>query len=414
MNKYPEHKTVQKCLLQIEEKLGWGNSTQWHSDVFIELSELIQKETHVLLSTTTLKRVWGKVNYNSTPSISTLNALAEFAGYQNWHDYKIKSNTKAPTWIQNKINSNMGIIVPAAIVLAIVFISLFSMIGVNNGSKNNDFSKIKFSSTPVTEDIPNSVVFDFNLNDIISDSIYIQQFWDVSKTIKISSEQNQATGIYYYPGYFRAKLLIDGTVIKEHDLFIKSNGWLATVDYEPIPKYLKHINALSLPLPLINEIKNSEQPLTSTFHYINDFKNVSGDNFRLNTSFKNTYNDKWAVCQNTTIIIVGTKSALMIPFAITGCSSNMGVMLSETFLSGKKHDLSSLALDLSEPRAIKIEAIDKELTVFAENKKLFSASYTESIGRIVGIRYRFLGAGEVNQIKISNLSESEILIDETF
>tara|TARA_R110002073_G_scaffold128999_3_gene275123 strand:+ start:83947 stop:84783 length:837 start_codon:yes stop_codon:yes gene_type:complete len=277
-----------------------------------------------------------------------------------------------------------------------------------------DTSKIEFRSHPITESIPNSVVFDFDLNDVTSDSIYIQQFWDETKTIKINAEQKQATGIYYYPGYFRAKLLVDGTIIKENDLFIKSNGWLATIDYEPIPKYFKSIDNLSLPLQGISEITESEKPLTSTFHYVDDLKELSGDNFRLKTTIKNSYNDKWAVCQNATIIIVGTKSAHMIPFAITGCSSDMGIMMSDVFLSGKEHDLSSLSIDLSKLTDIEIEVINKQITVYADSKKLFSSAYNESIGRIVGLRYRFLGAGEVSQMTLSNLSESEIIINKSF
>jgi len=414
MNNYPEHKLVQICLLQIEEKLGWGNSSQWHNDVFVELSEIIQSQTKTLLSTTTLKRVWGKLNYNSSPSISTLNTLAEFAGYSNWRDFKIKVNSKSSSWIEKNINPNLSIIIPSAALLAIIFISLFSMIGINNNTNTIDTSLIDFSCHTITEGIPNSVVFNFDLNDIISDSIYIQQFWDITKTIKINSEQKQATGIYYYPGYFRAKLLVDGTIIKENDLFIKSNGWLATLDYKPIPKYFKDINSLSLPFNAINAIANSKEPLTSTFHYINDFKEISGDNFRLKTTIKNVYNDKWAVCQNATIIIVGTKSAHMIPFAISGCASNMGLMMSDVFLSGKEHDLSSLSMDLSKQTALKIEVINKHVSIFLENKKIYSNFYNESIGKIVGLRYRFLGAGEVSDISLSNLDESNIIISENF
>lgn len=394
--------------------MGWGDTKNWHSKVFDELSDAIQAETSVLLSSTTLKRVWGKVNYDSSPSISTLNALSQFAGYINWRDFKSKINAKQENWIDKNIKPNLRIIVPSSVLLAIIFISLFSIISINEKYTNIDPTKIEFSCHTIVEGIPNSVLFDFNLNTITSDSIYIQQFWDETRTIKIKPEQKQATGIYYYPGYFRAKLLVDGTIIKENDLFIKSNGWLATIDYTPIPKYIKQIEGLSLPVSSIEEIKESAQPLTSTFHYIDNFKEVSGDNFKLSTRIKNVYNDKWAVCQNTTIIIVGTKSALMIPFAISGCSSNMGIMMSDVYLSGKEHDLSALAIDLSKNPKLKIEVVNKRLTVFLKNRELFSGTYNTTIGKIVGIRYRFLGAGEINEVKLSNLSESEIIIDESF
>ena len=91
---YPEYKLVQKCLQAIEQQLGWGEATQWHNDVYIELSERIHKDTQVLLSPTTLKRVWGRVNYSSAPSITTLNTLAKFAGYHNWREFKNQAKEK--------------------------------------------------------------------------------------------------------------------------------------------------------------------------------------------------------------------------------------------------------------------------------------------------------------------------------
>ena len=407
---------VKKCLLQIEEQLGWGDASDWHSDVFIELSEVIQKKTNVLLSPTTLKRVWGKVNYTNAPSISTLNTLAQFAGYVNWRDFKNKI-ADLPDSKTRKFEKDQKKIFAYAAIFALVFISLFSVLnGVSDNPKNFDFSDVEFQSRPIVKGLPNSVVFDFNLKGLDSDSIYIQQYWDVTKTIKIEPHQSQATGQYYYPGYFRAKLLVEGDIKKEHDLFIKSEGWLGTIDYEPIPKYFKEsdIIATNLVLPdaALLDIQHSEKPVQSSFHLIDDF-GLSGDNFLLETAFRNSYNDKWAVCQTAKVVILGTKGAMIIPFSIPGCVSDLNLLLNDVYLSGKQHDLSAFGTDLSDFRNIQIRTDNKTVKVAIDGETRFMKHYNVSIGNLVGIRYRFLGAGEVDYLKITDHT-NKVLIDTDF
>ncbi len=415
---YPEYELVQTCLQEIERKLNWGPSNTWHNDVFVELSEHIQQHTQVLLSPTTLKRVWGKVDYKSTPSITTLNTLAQYTGYQNWRDFKNKSSTKKPSRFYQKITSNLGVIMLGASLMTIVFISFYSLKSSDSRNETLDLSKISFSSRPVTSGLPNSVVFNVDLDGISSDSIYIQQYWDPNKTIKLSKGQKQATGQYYLPGYFRAKLLVDGKIIKRHDLYIKSDGWLGTVDYEPIPKYVqtKEITAgpLAFSAEILEEIKSNEKPISSTFHLVDDFESISGDNFVLNTTLKNSYNEKWAVCQHVAIFVLGTKSSLIIPFSIPGCTSEIGVMMSDVYLNGKKHDLSGLGVDMSVHRNFRIAVKDKKLSVSLEGTELFRGSYTESIGEIAGLRYRFLGAGEISSIILTDSLEQHVVIEDHF
>ncbi len=408
MRAYPEYKFVQKCLLEIEDKLGWGNSSSWHNDVFIELSETIQQNTHVLLSPTTLKRVWGRINYASAPSISTLNTLSQFAGYVNWRDFKNKAKTKKPSWLAQKVTANIGVIVGSAALMTLVFISLYSMIG-RSKPQVIDAEDIQFTSQPITEGLPNSVVFDFNLKSIKSDSILIQQFWDKTKTIRIrNNQQEQATGIYYYPGYFRSKLLVDGEIIKEHDLFIKSYGWLGTIDYKPVPKYFDSTN-LSLHTTILKEIANSTEYIGSSYHFVKDFGDVSGDYINVQSSVQNLYRDKWAVCQRFRIVILGTQGALSIPFSIPGCVSDIGLMLNERYWSGKEHDLSAFGIDISTPRDIGISINNKQVHITVDHKVIFKDYYKQSIGKFVGIRYRFLGAGEIVNLNIKDINGISIL-----
>ena len=419
MNRYPEYHLVQQCLLEIENRLDWGSSDSWHNDVFIELSEHIQKETQVNLSTTTLKRVWGKVKYQNAPSISTLNTLSKFAGYENWRDFKNKKEPKKKSsLIKDKVFQNMGIIVAAAGIMTFAFISFFSMVSAKNDNiQPLDLSKIQFKSRPISKGLPNSVVFDLNLDKITSDSIYIQQFWDITKTVKIRPEQKQATGIYYYPGYFRAKLLVDGKIIKEHDLFIASDEWMGTIDYEPIPKYINVNDTMNGPLSfsdtLINEIKENKNPIVSTFHLVKDF-NMSGDDMTIETTVKNIYNEKWAVCQTLRIVVLGSSGAMIIPFSIPGCVSDINLMLNDVYVTGKEHDLSSLGTDLSDFKKLKINVENNKVIVYIEDQEVYSNNYHQSIGKFVGIRYRFLGAGSIKGLTITDRKTNQIVLKDHF
>ena len=54
---------------------------------FEKLHEQIFTRTHILLSLTTLKRVWGYVNYEYAPSLRTLNTLAQFLGHSDYKQF---------------------------------------------------------------------------------------------------------------------------------------------------------------------------------------------------------------------------------------------------------------------------------------------------------------------------------------
>jgi hypothetical protein len=401
-----ESQLLKKCLIIIEEQLQWGSSGQWHSNVFDELSELIANKTGVLLSPTTLKRVWGKVNYDNAPSISTLNTLAAFIGYLNWRDFKTKRKNTQGSKSNKPQTSNLRIIITSSALLTILFISLFSMIGLEESKTPADYSNVVFSSRPITKGYPNSVVFELGIANIESNSMYIQQYWDPSKTIKLKSGQSQATGIYYYPGHFRAKLIIDGTMIRQHDLFLKSEGWTSTIDYSPVPKYHNLsqsdiTSALSFSDEFQTEVKNLDEPMYSTFHFVSDLGIVDGDNFKIASTIKSTYMDKWAICQTVYLYLLGTKGAIIIPFSKLGCVSDIDLMLNGPNVSGKEHDLSAFGVDLTDSQKISVSVKNKVVTVLIGGKEVYSDQYQGSMGELVGLRYKFLGLGEVSYISIT-------------
>ncbi len=89
-----ENDLIFSCRQRIETELNWGDSERWTNQDFEQLSERIMERTQIRLSVSTLKRIWGKVHYESLPAITTLNALAQFSGYKSWRDFAAKHDPK--------------------------------------------------------------------------------------------------------------------------------------------------------------------------------------------------------------------------------------------------------------------------------------------------------------------------------
>ena len=51
------------------------------------LSETIFHRTHLMVSSTTLKRIWGYLDEHIRARVSTLDILSVFVGYANWSDF---------------------------------------------------------------------------------------------------------------------------------------------------------------------------------------------------------------------------------------------------------------------------------------------------------------------------------------
>ena len=59
------------------------------------LKERIYERLHILVSSTTLKRIWGYLEEDVTPREKTLDILTQYLGYHNWEEYTLRSqNTK--------------------------------------------------------------------------------------------------------------------------------------------------------------------------------------------------------------------------------------------------------------------------------------------------------------------------------
>lgn len=71
-------------LTEVEKKYGRRIAT---TTDFESLSVVIEHQINELISSSTLKRLWGYVSLNPTPRLATLDLLSRFVGYKDFKDF---------------------------------------------------------------------------------------------------------------------------------------------------------------------------------------------------------------------------------------------------------------------------------------------------------------------------------------
>lgn len=75
---------IERLKICVEETIGKKLKTPKD---FTNLSEQIFTRLHIMLSPTTLKRLWGYLNEDNRPRMSTLSIISQFAGYRDWENF---------------------------------------------------------------------------------------------------------------------------------------------------------------------------------------------------------------------------------------------------------------------------------------------------------------------------------------
>jgi hypothetical protein len=135
---------------------------------------------------------------------------------------------------------------------------------------------------------------------------------------------------------------------------------------------------------------------------------ISGDNFKIETTLKNS--DVWSgsTCNSVILAISGRKEAIRLYFTNPGCSYWVRFKLSEKNLSNKNDNLSDFVFNLAEWQHFRIENRDKHISIYVNDIKRYSNSYNQSIGEIMGVTIKFQGNGYLKNFLLSDLKENAI------
>lgn len=414
---YSEAENLEKCKKAIEDKLNWGSSVSWLNYDFERLNEQIFAETNVQISVSTLKRIFGKASYHSSPSLTTLNTLAQFIGFTNWRDFTKniapQPSVPDPQSVQPVIvseplmvNTKQRRYFIYGIVSTLVIISLIAFMA-KEKEPPLDYSKFAFKADKVvTEGLPNSVVFTYDATAAKpNDSVFIIQTWDSRRKKRVDRNMHNHSAIYYYPGYFRTRLVVNQEVVKDHILQIKTDNWLALVEpkneakmplYFAKPEVLKG-NEISVDRNLLNKYNLSLHPEAPRIRFFNqtDLGELMNDNFTFETVLKNDFAEGTGTCQKVQVLIQCKDDIIIIPLCAKTCIGSINLYACGANAESSDTDLSGFGCDLTQWTKLRVETRNKEMTFFVNGRKAYIFTFPHNPTGIVGVQYRFEGVGAV-------------------
>lgn len=404
-----EHQIIGACLKKIEEQFDRGSSDKWTTRDFEELSLEIYKKTNTQLSISTLKRLWGRINHKNQPNQTTLNTLAQFLGKKNWRHFiktnsKIQSNAKKDSGRRFALSGKK--MLPLIVILILTTVLLFYQ---KLRKPKTDSSKIVFKNKVVTTDVPNSVIFKYQLGNVDENStIEIQQSWDERKRQRIKKEDSIATSVYYRPGLFEAKLVVNDSIMKETEVFIKTNGWKGLVEENPMPVYLLKEDFMNNGILSIDEhdfIKygvKQNKDLWTGFYLVKEFQNLSTDDFVFSAEFSNTSIPLFDTCKRVRIAILHNGGGTVIPLSKKGCISEIYLKIFDKLISGKTNDLSNFGVDFSQIVNLKCISHQGFFKILINDKEILRQKTSDIKKDIVGIAVNFEGTGAIKKLILEN------------
>jgi len=409
---------IKKLLTVIEQQLEWGDAAGWQSRDFENLNQLIFDKTKVSLSASTLKRVWGRVEYNNLPSTTTLDTLARFAGFENWRAF-LKFNAPVREAVITAESSRPKSKTQSRLFLQIGgFIVVFALIGLLGFHKKRKTdikinpSDYTFSSRRLAKGIPNTVIFDYDASKSPNDSIYIQQSWDPTTTTLVNKTSHKHSSVYYEPGFYQAKLVIGRHIVKEHKLIIPTEGWLGIIENKPMPVYLNstefiHKDALRLPVNTIRkkDIVMGPQPPYIKYYNVGNFTPVPLTDFSFNVKVKNEYKEGAAACQFAQVLIITDTGPIIIPLSIKGCVSDLNLISIKWIISAKSADFSGFGVDFSDWVQVYCKSAHGKIQYYVNNKLAYEVVAPTEKVNIVGMGFGFQGTGTVKNIELKSLDK---------
>lgn len=394
----------------LETQLGWGPSEGWTTYDFERLSERIEQQTGVSLSVSTLKRVVGKVGAKGIPSLTTLNTLAQFVGYGDWRDFQHRTAQTSPTppepvhylpEVKKPFWSRFWL---AGLFLGIVLVGLVRWL--LRQPPPYTPSLFTFSSkTILTRGVPNSVVFAFDATRArAGDSVFICQSWDIRRKVLVNKDDHQHSAIYYYPGFYRAKLMVGRQVVREHDLQINTDGWLGLVEapwgQQPLyfkPADIRQAQTVGITDELLENYGVKRGAIAPKILLVNQkrIQGIKTDAFDFDTEVKSMHEATTDACHRVEVVVHAKNDVLVVPLVEPGCIGDINLYAFGFNATSRKADLSGFGCHPGEWTRLRVHCRGGLMHFYVNQRLVYQAWIRNRVTDIIGVQVRFNSPGAV-------------------
>ncbi|MGB5818804.1 MAG: hypothetical protein WBG90_04910 [Saonia sp.] len=408
---------------QIAIASGLDQSSSWAQKDYDFLVFFIEEQSGVRLSLSTVKRIW-RNEYHRLPHISTLDILSKLAYKKDWLSLKKQWLEEGHGNRSVHGNSRRDKRNPVVYLIALLLVILAFSVGLplvldaKDKVSVADKERVTFSYEKSVEgEIPNTVVFRYNVESVKADRFFLQQNWDEGRRVEIFRENREKTDIYYIPGYFTAKLIADTEVLREIPIHVTYENWFiaARQPFSRIKafdkKYWVNEQHLGVDQAALESKKiDVAQDFQLSFYYVKEF-DLDGDNFTYTTSFKMIPLDAVA-CPQISLHVQGDKGYYWIMFGKNGCESELDIRLGDVLHEGKNQDLTMFGTNMYQWQQVDIAVVDKKVKFQLNGKNIFSSTYNKPIGAIKEISYFFNGIGMIDSVALRNVGREVKFFDD--
>jgi hypothetical protein len=415
--------------IQVQTHLWNDPHTRPRQRELEQLADQIEQRSGIRLSLSTLKRLW-RDDVTQIPHPSTLNALVSVLGHASWADFKQTSvlapepqpTSTPPTKSTRRLATAWWWAAAASAPLVTLLVLLQAT---NRTASPRPLvlpADIPFQADKtVTIGVPNTVQFRYDVSGITADSFFIQQSWDPRDKEAIDPASHYRSSVYYLPGFHRAKLIVNDSIVRRVRIHIKTDGWLPAAEYiddDREPFYLDKITPSGT-----GDLRITEAQLAAAgvdiakrfvlrYYNIRDFEHINSDNFTLQARLK-LDSLKSRPCPKAQVTIVTEEDIFYVQLTTPGCVGELYLGMGETRHDAKNHDLSALGYNLYDWQTLQVHNKGKQVTISLNHQPVHTVSYNKDFGKIVGIVFHFTNPGAIDDVSLQN-GQGEVIYETAF